>query len=97
MDARFQGNLYGPLKWEPRSCAGIYPFRALLVALVLNQETGRVLNQFHVVFDDEFSTFPFMREGTIPPNCTYLVQHRSQSNAPENIYLSDTWFTPDLE
>ena len=38
-----------------------------------------------------------MREGTIPPNWTYLVQHRSQSGAPENIDLNDTWLTPDLD
>ena len=36
-----------------------------------------------------------MREGTIPPNWTYLVQRRSKISAPENIDLKDTWFTPD--
>ena len=38
-----------------------------------------------------------MREGTIPSNLTDRVQLRSQSGAPENIDLKDTWFTPDLE
>ena len=47
------------------------------------------------MFDDEFTTVPFMREGTIPPNFTDLVQRSSQSVAPENISLKDTWFKPD--
>ena len=50
-----------------------------------------------MVFDDEFFTVPSMREGTIPPNLTDLVQLRSQSTAPDNIYLKNTWFTPYLE
>ena len=52
---------------------------------------------YHVVFDDEFYTVPFMREGTIPQNWTYFMQRRSQSGAPDNIDLQDTWFNPDLE
>ena len=96
-----QGNISGLPKWEPRSRAGIYlyhsPFHAGSVALVLNPETGHVSPQLHVVFDDGFSTGPLIREGTIPPNWTDLVQHSSKSGAPENIELKDTWFTPDLE
>ena len=38
-----------------------------------------------------------MREGTIPPNWTDLVQGIPQSCAQENIELKDTWLTPDLE
>ena len=38
-----------------------------------------------------------MREDTIPPNCTDLVQRSSQSGKPEIIDLKDTWFTPDIE
>ena len=68
----FQGDISGLTKWEPRSHAGIYighsTFHAGSVALVLNPATGHVSPQFHVVFDDEFSTVPFMREVTIPPN-----------------------------
>ena len=75
---------------------GHSPFNAGSVSLVQNPSTGHVSTQFHVVFDDEFSTVPFMREGKIPPNFTYLVQHISQSGTPNNIYLKDTLFTPDL-
>ena len=58
--------------------------------MVLNPATGHVSSQYHVVFDDEFYKVPFMREGTIPPNWTDIVQRRSQSGAPDNIDFKDT-------
>ena len=67
------------------------------MALILNPETGNVSSQFHVVFDNEFSTVKFIREGTIQPNWSYAVQQISQSDAKDNIDLKDTCFTPDLE
>ena len=59
--------------------------------------TGQISPQFHVVFDDEFSILTFMKEGTIPPNWTDLVQCISQIGSQENIDLKNTWFNPDLE
>ena len=50
-----------------------------------------------MVFDDEFSTVPFMREGTIPTILTDHEQLGSQSTAPENIHNNNTWFTSYLE
>ena len=47
-----------------------------------------------MVFDDEFFTVPFMREGTIPPNWTDILQRISQSGAPDNIDLEENWFNP---
>ena len=62
---RCHSNIFLLPKWEPLSRSGIYighsPFHAGSVALVLNPETGHVSPQFHVVFDDEFSTVPFIR------------------------------------
>ena len=49
-----------------------------------------------MVFDDEFSTVPFMREGAIPPNLKGPVQLRSHSTAPKNIRLNNTWFNTYL-
>ena len=101
LDAGLQGNISGLPKWEPSSRVGIYlghsPFHEVSVPLVLNPATVQVSPQFHVVFDDEISTVPLMREGKIPPNWIDLVHHSSQSGAQENIDLMDTWFTPDLE
>ena len=50
-----------------------------------------------MVFDDEISTVPLMREVTILPNWKELVRCTSQIGAPENINLKDTWFTQNVE
>ena len=72
-------------------------FYGVSLAMVLNPETVHVSPQFNVVFDDEFPTVPFMREGLIPSNWTDIVQHRSKRGSTENINLNDTWFTKDIE
>ena len=71
LDARLQtAGGPGPPKWEPRSRIGVYlghsPFHAGSVALVWNPTTGHVSPQYHVVFDDDFTTVPYMASGTIP-------------------------------
>ena len=100
LDAILQGSISGLHKWEPLSLAGIYfvysLFYAGSVALVINPSTGHVSLKFHVVFDDEFSTVPFMREGAILPNLKDPVQLRSHSTAPENIHLKNNWFNTYL-
>ena len=69
----------GPPKWEPRSHIGVYlghsPFHAGIVALVWNPTTGLVSPQYHLVFDNEFSTVPYMEAGTIPSNWDNLVKY----------------------
>ena len=65
--------------------------------MVLNPDTGHVSPQLHVVFDENLSTVTLMREVTILPNWTDLVQRSSQSGAYENINLKDTFFTKDLK
>ena len=64
LDAGLQVNISGLPKWEPFSQAEIYlghsPFHALSVALVIKPATGHISTQFHVVFDDKFSTGPFI-------------------------------------
>ena len=60
LDSILQTNPKGVPKWEPRSRLGIYighlPAHAGSVALVLNLKTGLVPPQYHVVYDDQFST-----------------------------------------
>ena len=62
----------GPPKWEQRLRIVVYlghfPFHAESVALVWNPNTGQVSSQYHVVFDDDFSTVPYMEASTIPKN-----------------------------
>ena len=65
LDARLQNSGGAGLpKWEPRSRIGVYlghsPFHSDNAALVWNPTTGGVSPQYHVVFDDNFTTVPFM-------------------------------------
>ena len=88
LDARLQSA--GGAKWEPRSCIGVYlghsPFHAGSVALVFNPLTGRVSSpQFHVVFDDDFTTVPFMVKGETPPNWEDLCKYSYESSTDEAV------------
>ena len=98
LDARLQSaGGAGPPKWEPRARIGVYmghsPFHAGSVALVWNPTTGRVSPQFHVVFDDDFSTVSYMEAGTIPPNWEELVQYSSERATAEDVEMADTWLS----
>ena len=90
-------------KWDPRSRVGIYlghsPCRAGSVALVLNPKTLHVSPQYHVVFDDQFTTVPFMKNGEIPPHWEELVTHNTESVTDKKIDIANTWaaaLTPDM-
>ena len=77
LDSQLQTNPKGVPKWEPRAKLGIYLGRLLAhasnVALVLNPNTGFVSPQFHVVFNDDFTTVSHLQKGTVPPNWDTLV------------------------
>jgi len=68
-------------KWEPRERMGIYvgrsPSHASNVALILNPRTGHVSPQFHVVYNDDFTTVPYLRTATVPPHWAELVRASS--------------------
>ena len=68
-------------KWEPWSRMGIYvgcsPSHASNVGLILNPRTGHVLPQFHVVYDDDFMTVPYLRTTTVPLHWAALVEASS--------------------
>ena len=82
-------------KWNPRSRVGIYlghsPCHAGSVALVLNPKTLHVSPQYHVVFDDQFTTVSYMKNGEIPPHWEDLVMLHSESVTNEKIHLANTW------
>ena len=65
-------------KWEPRSRLGLHsghsPCHAGSVVLVVHPRTPHVSPQFHVVFDDDFTTGPYLSSHDIPPNGTMLLQ-----------------------
>jgi hypothetical protein len=58
-------------KWQPRSRRGIFvgfsPAHSSDVPLILNTQTGHISPQFHVVFDDNFSTVNSLTSDDEPP------------------------------
>ena len=94
-------------RWEPRSCRGIFvgfsPNHSSNVPLVLNLTTGSISPQFHVVFDDEFSSVDSMVIDETPPsfwNEFDIEAHTLQIplDRDSNAVLSDEWLSAsDLE
>ena len=82
-------------KWEPRSRCGVYlghsPMHAGSVALVFNPRTGRVSPAYHVVFDDGFTTVPYMKAATLPPNWDDLAKNAAEIATTETYELADEW------
>ncbi len=101
MDSQLQSGIGGAPKWEPRSQLGIYvghsPAHAGSVALVLNPQMGHVSPQYHVVFDDLFTTVPFMEKSKIPPNWADLVEKSCEKVTDEHYELAKTWLFPGPE
>ena len=93
LDNRLQSGLTILPKWEPRARMGIYvgrsPAHASNVALILNPRTGHVSPQFHVVYDDDFTTVPYLRTGKVPPHWEKLIQQSAQFDRVDN--QMDTW------
>jgi hypothetical protein len=72
LDHRLQSGTGKNPKWEPWVQTSIYvgrlPSHASNVGLILNPHTGHVLPQFHMVYDDDFTTVPYLRTATVPPH-----------------------------
>ena len=102
LDARLQSaGGPGPPKWDPRCRLGIYvghsPSHAGSVALVLNPKSGLISPQFHVVFDDNFSTVPHLRSGTVPDNWKQLVDNSRERNVEGFYDITKTWFEGEAD
>jgi hypothetical protein len=69
---------------------GRSPSHAANVSLILNPRTGHVSPQFHVVFDDDFTTVPYLRTATIPPFWAELVSASSKLQVYTEQQF-DTW------
>ena len=90
-------------KWEPRSRRGVFVGFSQLhssdVPLILNLQTGSISPQFHVVFDDSFSTVASVEKEQDPPDhweelCLENT-HRIPLEKEDHQYLPDDWLTPE--
>ena len=105
LDSKLQSSGLGPPKWEPRSRLGIYlgrsPYHAGSVALVLNPRTGHVSPQYHLVFDDDFTTVPYLSNNTenpdVPSHWQGLCESSTKCSTTESYDLNETWFQKELE
>jgi hypothetical protein len=92
-------------KWEPRSRLEIYlgnsPCHAGSVALVLNPKTLNISPQYHVVFDDHFSTIPYLQKGSVPPHWEELVtkcsEHATDQDFDQAFQMAQEESTDDSE
>jgi hypothetical protein len=105
LDPKLQSGQKLP-QWQPRSRQGIYmgisTIHSSEVPLVLNPTTGSITPQFHVVFDDEFSTVTSIEREHDPPSfwnelClenTVFIPVDYTTDGPST-HLADDWLTPE--
>ena len=95
-----QSGIIGTLKWEPRGRASVYlghsPFHSGNDAPVLNLMTGYASPQYHVVFDDDFTTVDYIQSGDEPPNWCNLCTDSSEQVIDEQYDLATTWYDDTL-
>ena len=87
-------------KWKPRSRRGMFagfsPHHSSLVPLVLNPRTGKISSQFHVVFDDWFTSVLSVGadDAFEPSMCQTLFsnsRYHYMLDDHDAISLSDDW------
>ena len=87
LNARLQGASFIP-KWDERvrvgAYVGIYPIHVGNVSLILNLSTGHVSPQFHVVFDENFSTVTSLKNGSVPASWKFICKNNIWQMYGEN-------------
>jgi hypothetical protein len=59
--------------------------------LCINPSTGHVSPQYHVVFDNDFTTAPCLEAGTISQHCSDLLQSSSELASKQAFSLAQVW------
>ena len=102
LDPKLQSGKKLP-RWQPRSRRGVFvgfsSRHSSDVPLVLNLQTGSISPQYHVVFDDDFSTVCSVSESEEPPDFWTIVDLddytcRIPVDTDSNPELQDDWLTP---
>ena len=63
------------------------------VGLVMSPMTGNVLPLCNVIFDDEFSTFPFLQHHRTLPHWSKIVNQSWYLATDQSFQLSNDWET----
>ncbi len=105
LDPKLQAGRKLP-RWQPRSRRGCFMgfsrVHSSEVPLILNLQTGSITAQFHVVFDDHFSTVSSLEREIDPPdhwadlcleNTTYIPLETPVDG--RSLFLDDDWLTLD--
>ena len=99
LDAENQSGKLGTPKWDPKSHAGIYlghsPCHARSVSLILNLATGLISPQYHVIYDEEFTTVDYLESNIAPPNWVALSKHALEHSILPQVDLEYSWLHPD--
>eukprot|EP00957_Ditylum_brightwellii_P107398 8195119-Ditylum_brightwellii.AAC.1 len=97
LDSKLQSSQgIGTAKLDTRACAGVYLGHSLVhagnITLVLNLQTRHMSPQYHWIFDDEFTTVPYLNLDNAPPNWASLVDHSSESATAESFNIESTCY-----
>ncbi len=92
-------------KWQLRSRPAVYlghsPRHANTVPIVYNLRTGHCSPQYHVMFDDQFSTVSYLEHNMPPPHWLDLFQHSSinlfqdDPDIASTLSLGPEWTEPE--
>ena len=98
LDAVNQYGVIGTPKWEPRLHISIYlrysPCHTDSVTLLLNLNSGMDSPQFHVMYNNEFMTIPYLTSDTPPPTWTNLLKHSFECSTDDQEEFSYQWLQP---
>ncbi len=76
---------------------GCLPLHASNFSLVLNPWTGHVLPQFHVVYNDAFTTVPYLQTVAVQPHWAELVNSLAAIPIYTEKQVGNQQLIPDIE
>ena len=76
---------------------GRSPICAGNVSFILNISTGHVSLQFHVVFDETFSTVPSLKNRSVPASWKFICKNNRELATYEDFNLADLWSKSEQE
>ena len=100
INARLQGAGFIQ-KWDKQARVGAFvrrsPIHAGNVSPILNLSMGHSSPQFHVVFDETFSTVPSLKNGSIPASWTFICENHRELATYKDFNLADLWSKSERE